>query len=137
MGKRCSGHCCREFVLAGVGHTVKEIRRFLRERAADGNVIADMLVPLRAIASGTVLPTGKSADGVPSGGGWVFTCRHFNTTSNDCEIYRSRPAMCRDYPYASSCSLDGCTWNDGRGAHQRALAGRVHLRVIDASGQAA
>lgn len=112
---RCTGACCERFPMVGIGHTVEEIRqRLQRDDVIDGKFIADMIVPIEPIVAGTQV-RGGVADEEPSGGGWFFTCRHFDAKERQCSAYRSRPAMCRDYPYGQPCEHgENCTWDLGR-----------------------
>jgi Fe-S-cluster containining protein len=114
MGNRCTGKCCESFVLTGIGETPDDIRDYLRRRSFDGNAIADMIVPLYKIEPGVQMPNGSIADKPPGGGGWIFTCAHFDKQARSCGIYASRPIMCRDYPYGSTCEHFDCEWDKGR-----------------------
>jgi len=149
MGDRCTGACCREFVLSGIGHTPEEIDAHLRARAIEGTFIADMIIPLRPVEAGTLLPNGSISGDPPLGGGWIFTCRHFDEAAGNCTAYALRPRMCRSYPYGSRCEHgDRCTWDaarEGRAAElpvydvwprpDRAKADRrVHLVMLDDKG---
>jgi Fe-S-cluster containining protein len=115
MGDRCTGRCCESFTLTGIGYTPGEIDAFLRMRATDGVQIADMVIPLRRIVAGAEVPNGSQASCEPTGGGWVFTCKHFDLVNRDCGIYETRPGMCRDFPYGSRCEHgERCGWDAGR-----------------------
>lgn len=37
-----------------------------------------------------------------------FTCKNFDTKSGNCQVYDSRPEMCRAYP-EKACNYEGCT----------------------------
>jgi Fe-S-cluster containining protein len=148
-GDRCSGHCCREFTLTGIGETPEAIRAWLVARAEDGEQIADMVVPLRAIDVGVLAPDGRIVEEKPVGGVWIFTCRHYDAGTNNCLIYASRPRMCRDFPYGRPCEHgDRCTWGAGRiGAWPLTFSSAVwrdgsdissrrwHLRVLQEGGR--
>lgn len=115
MGDRCTGNCCESFVINHIGDTPEKIDAYLRTRAVDGVQIADMLVPIRKVEPGAVMPDGSLAEHEPQGGGWVFTCKHFDTGVRNCGIYATRPAMCRDFPYGKPCEHgDRCGWDRGR-----------------------
>ncbi len=114
MGDRCTGACCEELAITGVGRTVDEVLTFVRGRGLDGPFIADMLVPLRAVVPGALAPNGDVVQVEPDGGGWVFACRHFDAAARSCTVYDRRPRMCRDYPYGSPCLHGRCTWGAGR-----------------------
>lgn len=116
MTDRCTGACCEHFVITGIGRTVEEIQRYLRERnVLDGPFTADMLVPLHQALPGAPAPNGEPFAMEPPGGGWVFTCRHFDVQARACTVYAQRPHMCREFPYGRPCSHgDRCTWAAGR-----------------------
>ncbi len=145
MSDRCTGACCTRFAFTGKGTTPEEIVGFIRENGRDGAQIADMILPLYPLIPGAEYPTGNVVLEKPVGGGWVFTCKHFNLETRDCGIYESRPEMCREYPYRSPCEHgERCTWSLGRAGkwpppkvhyqqmHQ--LQWRTHLRVVDENG---
>lgn len=151
-GDRCSGACCKEFVLTGKGHTPDEIRTFLREKAGpEGAQIADMLVPLRQVAAGVAAPNGTVFEAAPIGGGWVFTCKHHDPETGDCRAYGSRPRyMCGAFPYGVPCEhKERCTWTLGRlglwplafhrygtDITETFVVRRTHLPVLQPSGAA-
>ncbi len=144
---RCLGHCCEEFVLSG--DSLESILGFLREgRGLDGPYIADMVVPIRPLVAGAKLPNGTEVTHEEAGDGcigWVFTCRHFDSVSRQCQAYAERPAMCRDYPYRKPCKYSGCTWQAGKngtyppkhfqweviGSTEQKHVRRLRLRVLD------
>jgi Fe-S-cluster containining protein len=33
---------------------------------------------------------------------WHYTCKNFDSATNNCTAYETRPSMCRDYPYGQS-----------------------------------
>ena len=57
----------------------------------DGEFIADMVIPLQTDAEGLH---------------W-YTCRHLDTSTGLCTVYAQRPAMCRDFPYGTTCQHCG------------------------------
>lgn len=100
MADRCTGHCCRAFVLHGF--TLNEFKERLADgliKVKDGSFIADMLIEL---------PQDAWKQG-PDGKLWPrFTCRHLQP-NGDCGAYEFRPQMCREYPYGSPCEYAECT----------------------------
>ena len=38
-----------------------------------------------------------------------YTCRHFDSATNNCTNYERRPSMCRNHGVAYPCKYDGCT----------------------------
>lgn len=117
MSDRCSGQCCREFTLTGMGRTPDEIRERLRERGGpEGAQIADMVIPIRALVPGALAPNGAVVEVEPAGGGWVFTCSNHDPETGNCRAYETRPKyMCGAFPYGKPCEHgEKCTWTLGR-----------------------
>lgn len=93
----CGGWCCESFTLPWAP-TPQALRdRLAREEAsgssadlADVRIIADMAVPLF---------TETKRDRTV----WFFGCRHFDKTTRLCQIYETRPKMCRTYPNGGRC----------------------------------
>lgn len=109
-GARCSGHCCRRFivpVIAGLGG-LDEFKKLSapgvdpRYDADEHRYIADMLID-----------TGVDTDTDPLGGSKVdppqrvYKCKHFDGTN--CTVYEQRPDMCKSYPSYGACNVEGCT----------------------------
>ena len=92
-GSRCSGHCCKRFHLK---ESVLDSITKTYDGPWDGDIIVDMLILLEWYDDDR--------------GGGAFTCRHFDTETNNCQIYDRRPGMCRNYPYGEECSFEGCTY---------------------------
>lgn len=114
MGERCTGHCCESFGFYLDNHDPTDpesVRERLRASAGPENAqIADMIVPLRPINVGDLIPSGELAS-MP---GYLFTCKNFDTATRSCTIYETRPAMCRDFPYTRPCPYKACDWTAGR-----------------------
>ena len=98
MADRCTGRCCRDFIIR---RSPKELRRDADEATprwkAEYTKIADMVVHLRA--------TGRFGDE------HHYTCKHFDSETNNCTDYENRPEMCRNYPYGDPCGFEECEWN--------------------------
>ena len=109
---RCSGHCCREVLLAGGSISRRRLETLAVEAAANGFIewvieaayVIDMLVPV-------VGPSPSRTDVWRTESSHAYACRHFDGTSS-CTAYEARPRLCRDYPYGRACSEPGCTWDD-------------------------
>lgn len=81
-------------------------------------------IDLVQIAEMVVYLGQASMEGVMDGGcgedsDYIKKIKHHYTCKNlvggtDCNIYADRPAMCRDYPYGSSCDYIGCTDSSAR-----------------------
>ncbi len=84
--RRCSGHCCRSFVLP---MPLEELKA-RTDKVWDGEMIADMVIHLE--------------DTFPP----RYTCRHL-AENGDCSVYDRRPRMCSEYPYGGRCMFPGCT----------------------------
>lgn len=107
LTRTCPGHCCVAFYLPVPHGRAEEIRDELR----DGEVIADMVVPLSlAEANERLERFGADREYGPESEGHVYTCRHFDDETRLCTIYEQRPEMCRDYPYGHD---GGCEYECG------------------------
>jgi Fe-S-cluster containining protein len=105
---RCTGHCCRRF---SIPEPPEEIwKRYEawqkgssdRRLTVDIHIIAPMLIYLGQSSydcDGLTMREPKH----------FYTCKHFNTESGDCTIYKYRPQMCSEYPYGSTCRYLDCT----------------------------
>lgn len=144
MGNRCTGHCCKAFVLnisyedlrrAHEAHLRGEDRYM---QVADEETIAKMdpgsvddtnrycwqrpLPQDVAIVYPMIIPLGEHMNHPISGKPvsmsgkptHLYTCKNLQS-NGDCGIYEARPRLCRDYPYAGDvCGYDGCTWDDAQ-----------------------
>lgn len=89
---RCTGHCCRLFILEGDYGYFQSSETI--HRLKDGQFIADMLIPLEVECS--------------KPGYHYYTCKHFD--GQNCTQYENRPHFCKSYPDDSGiCSVKGCT----------------------------
>lgn len=132
---RCMGHCCADFTLP---YSPEELRsRYLAWRRGgdtelrmgsttsaardpipeDIHLIYPMLLHLGQFHSPNdayVNPPNPSVEATYSDHHppHHYTCKHFDSETGNCGIYEIRPAMCRNYPYASTCNYAGCTWRE-------------------------
>jgi Fe-S-cluster containining protein len=121
--RRCTGHCCRGFVLGGL--TLKDIKenhrrsrisgemegiwpqkledgRYLHGPIDEIGVIVDMLFEVDKVDAAEPMS-------------WVdrrhnaqrFSCRHLK--GDRCAIYDRRPHLCRAYPNGRACEYRHCT----------------------------
>lgn len=93
---RCTGHCCLSFSLEYPWQKVKEEYQLYQSnpekcRIPDVNIIFPMLIPL-----------GKFRNQE------VFTCKNLSKEGN-CQIYETRPKMCRDFPGPAPCPYRNCS----------------------------
>ncbi len=103
MTGRCTGHCCREFVMYSGDDKILDAdrKRWLEEGKLDPEVqqIMDMVIPLKEHED----EDGKFYT--------TFTCRHFDVEEQQCLIYDERPAMCRRFGAEEvKCNYEGCTY---------------------------
>jgi Fe-S-cluster containining protein len=83
----------------------------MREGMRDGEVIAEMVVPLSVSEANERLERfGSDREYTSESEGHVYTCRHFDDETRLCTIYERRPEMCRDYPYGHN---GGCEYECG------------------------
>jgi Fe-S-cluster containining protein len=118
MSSRCSGDCCKAFVLGNGQVNIKVLKDNIEhiksgKKGQDKNgyghiqdvkVLASMLVSLGKF---TKHPLTGAKYSIPKE---LFTCKHLQD-NGDCGIYESRPNMCRDYPHGKPCEYPGCTWS--------------------------
>lgn len=124
---RCTGHCCRAFVLpVSPDERWRDLWAWL-QRGEDGDggqwfddegerhlphgeiaQIASMVVPLGRFP----YPPGVAHNQRPDGDEpvWWYTCSNLRPDGN-CGIYATRPDMCRDYPYGRVCQYTDCAWS--------------------------
>lgn len=120
-GGRCTGDCCRAFVLSAtygdalraydawragaqsyVGHGGGQ-----RWIPVDIHLLATMIRPLGEFTTHPI--TGREYDRPTT----LYFCVHLDG-DGDCGIYDRRPEMCRNYPYGRRCEYPDCAWDYGR-----------------------
>lgn len=122
MGTRCTDGCCRKFVLPFTPEELQEEARLEREERTrfgkDILIVAEMAIPLDRpeFCMDGVTPVDDAM------ARRFYTCKNFNTETNDCGIYETRPRMCRDYPYGDSCRVQGCEWEEVNNGRRRGLS---------------
>lgn len=91
---RCTGHCCRGFSLEHPHSVVEaEFDRWKNDGQSfipDVAIIAPMLIPLGTFR-----------------GQELFSCKNLSKEGN-CQIYETRPKMCRDFPGPNPCPYRNC-----------------------------
>ncbi len=90
QGSRCTGHCCKVFIVGLPPVTLKELPTIVG--IGEAKRLGEMLIEL-----------GTNPEGAK-----VYSCRHL-LGNGDCGIYAQRPNMCSAYPYGHRCHLAGCT----------------------------
>jgi len=131
MGDRCTGHCCKAFVMSASyedmrrsyeakmsgqdsffdtrsDDTAVPIDRYARGHYKDIEIVFPMLVQL-GIHMRHPLPDGPPIDHPMA----FYTCKNLQA-NGDCGIYASRPDVCSDYPGRTACQFKGCTWDAAR-----------------------
>ncbi len=123
--ERCSGGCCKSFSLPQSPIELKfqlRVAKLARQRdlelmplGPDYRVdeiekINDMVIFIRA-DSNKQMARDKDR---PRARVYRYTCKHFDTKTNNCMNYENRPRMCSDFPYGKenadgSCDYPGCT----------------------------
>jgi Fe-S-cluster containining protein len=132
---RCTGHCCADFTLpyspeelksrylAWRRHGVAELQMSTTTETRgvsipeDIHLIYPMLIPLGQFHNSKDAYVNPPDPGIERSYSdhhppHHYTCKHFDPKSGNCGIYDIRPAMCRNYPYGSSCNYSGCTWKE-------------------------
>lgn len=121
MTDRCTGHCCRQFVLP--------LNQAEIDAYAAGNVPDDESSDRGFMARNAVFLFWHN-------GSAYFTCRQLDKATGNCLAYERRPHTCRDYPLYgrldSGCSNKGCTWESGRAHGGHLLRGRMDWTTLEA-----
>ncbi len=132
MGARCTGRCCEAFFIAS---SVEELLA-LAERAetvqerTEIATIAGMIVTVREVFPGDPHPGSDDTEHTARMAGFVYTCRHYDDRTGNCEIYESRPSMCSSYPYERGrCGFAACTWSEAKAPCER-RGPKLHLVVL-------
>ena len=104
---RCTGNCCRQFSLEyPYREVLADYARFQADPASaripDIATIAPMLVSLGEVR-----------------GQELFTCANLSKEGN-CQIYETRPKMCRDFPGPDPCPYRNCASHGEQGIIQSA-----------------
>lgn len=98
MADRCTGRCCRDFIIRRSPEEIQEQARTAEPRwKKEFTKIAEMVIPL------------PHRNGFYSE--YHYTCKHYDANTNNCMDYENRPEMCRNYPYGDPCGFDECEWN--------------------------
>lgn len=129
MSDRCSGDCCRDFVLPFGMDEMRErydaaVQAVLRLEARDLDLeiirVYRRLIPLVG-----PFPEGEASGYTVKVTPYMgtretyhhYTCRSFDPVAGSCTTYDTRPDMCRDYPeYGKGhrCRYATCTWTGHR-----------------------
>lgn len=125
---RCTGHCCEMFSLPlspdelwgsyhqwkSGGVSLAKNDHSVARLFTDIHIIAPMVVYLGYSDKGAprVNPSDEELQGKPKQKYHWYRCKHLDSKTRDCTIYEFRPAMCRNYPYASLCQYAQCTWKE-------------------------
>lgn len=101
----CDGRCCERFFFP---KTIEEME-VLKEALQSGSKIEE-LTPNYATIIDMVIPIEphENPDSEGNVGAW-YTCSHWDTETRKCQIYETRPLMCRGYPYGKECTSCGST----------------------------
>ncbi len=105
MSSRCTGHCCRSFVLRYGADDRKIHSDWIEEWLEEPNGMDDDTVQVLSM----VIPLEECED--EEGELYnTFTCKNFDFERGQCLIYDTRPGMCRRYPAEAECDYEGCTF---------------------------
>lgn len=136
---RCSGHCCRAFVIPAIAElAVAPLTEAEVEKWTDPDIRARLLAGVSALdafkavvetrnprydcdehrfIADMLIDLGREATidpltGVPLDPPQpLFGCRHYDALAGNCTVYEQRPSMCRLFPYdrGNGCAATGCT----------------------------
>ncbi|MCO5144509.1 MAG: YkgJ family cysteine cluster protein [Oligoflexia bacterium] len=104
---RCTGNCCKNFSLEYPFEFVKsEFHKYEKGEATiiqNIEIIYPMLIPLGIYQKQE-----------------LFTCNHLGK-NGDCQIYETRPKMCRDFPGPNPCPYRNCASHGKQNLLKRAV----------------
>jgi Fe-S-cluster containining protein len=106
---RCSGSCCNFFYIQR--YTLEEINSEKLDHMHDIAAIREMLIPLTLEEIQSLNKTDSRAN--PNDVDKIFTCKYHDKETGNCRIYKTRPSMCRAYPFYNhegACEHAGCTY---------------------------
>ena len=121
---RCTGHCCRSFCLPlspiELAAAAEREQRLRDGTPREGDEVFTRYGDIEQIAEMVIYlgewnrpPLARMKAGGPAEfdePGHYYTCKYYGAGGN-CAIYDDRPSTCREYPYDSPCSLEGCTYD--------------------------
>jgi Fe-S-cluster containining protein len=98
----------------------------------DIHIIAPMVIYLGYSEKGPkrVNPTNEELQGLPLKKYHWYRCKHLDPKTRDCTIYDIRPAMCRNYPYATLCQYAQCTWKEKRAKKETKSQRKARLKRL-------
>jgi Fe-S-cluster containining protein len=112
---KCTGACCAVFWL---DMRPNDFTAKWKATIRDGQYIADMVVPLtldaaaqRAADYGVYWSPEINSAPLEDVDDLAYTCRYWDSRTRKCLSYKSRPSMCRAYPYNQLCGH--CGWHGG------------------------
>ena len=97
---RCTGHCCR---VVYVDISPERLKNVVEKESEENKQISEMLEPLGK-TTWYMDPNNNDT--------YAYRCKNFDSLSQCCKIYNSRPYLCREHPTANTdfeCHYDGCT----------------------------
>lgn len=123
FSKRCTGHCCKSFILPWISPDTFERERLKYKDNEDISKIFDMVIylgndpnQLPEIAK-KIIPIDNLKNYNPDAykKSHYYTCKWHDTLTGNCTNYENRPNMCRIFPDIAdtnlngSCEFNGCT----------------------------
>lgn len=103
---RCTGHCCRAFIL-GDNLTPVKLGQMVRERKLDKLTHRWVTQALVYLGHHDHNPNSGRPTDSGNKGHW-YACRRL-TDAGNCGDYVNRPWTCVDYPHGRQCDYTGCT----------------------------
>ncbi len=105
MSSRCTGHCCRSFVLRYGADDRKIHSDWIEGWLEEPDSMGDDTVQVLSM----VIPLDEHED--EEGELYsTFTCKNFDVEEQRCLIYSTRPRMCRRFGSEVECNYEGCTF---------------------------
>lgn len=111
---RCSGHCCRAFILTTPLIVIKDMA-VKNPNNHEYNFIAENFFEI-GVGNPTVMDRVEFRNVDASA--MLHSCRQYDHDTGNCKAYDRRPLICRNHPEYNdpfrTCKSDGCTYNSRR-----------------------
>jgi len=118
--RRCSGHCCKSFILPWISPDQLEYKRKFYKNNEDALKVLNMIIYLGndpnkfPESAKKVIPLGNFKPSSDLYQNHYYTCKHHCNITGNCLIYNDRPEMCRVFPnnetdWKGACAFVGCT----------------------------
>jgi Fe-S-cluster containining protein len=117
--RRCSGHCCKSFILPWLAPDQIEHKREFYKDDSEAQQVLNMVIylgndPNKFPESAKKVLSSNHFKHKEYSNTHYYTCKHHCNITGNCLIYDDRPKMCRTFPdqdtdWKGACGFSGCT----------------------------